>query len=164
MSLGKAARKLFPANARIQLREEHPGIKLPGFIGNRPGYLIFSRRAKEIIEKLSEGQKIEYLNFSLINHKGHVHSNDYFIINPVGGFDALNVKASEIIRADDDGRVLDVPTIVLDSTKLERAPHLFRLGQKPIVYLISAALRAALVEANVTNLICLRVPQRPAED
>ena len=161
MGLGKPVRKLFPQNAQIRLLEEHPGIKLPGYLGNQPGYLIFSSAGRAVIQRLCPKQKIEYLNFTLVNHKGRVHSTDYCIVNPLGSFDALNEIASTIKYAQDDGRILSVAEVVLDSVKLENAPHLFRLKHKPILYVLSQALRDAFAEANVSNIVCRPLPAQP---
>ena len=161
MAVGLAARKLMPSPARIRLQSKYRGLQLAGFIGNTPGYLIFNSIGRAIIEKACVGQKIEYLPFELINHKGRVHSTDYAMINPVGGFDALNEEASTISRAATDGRILDVPVIVLDTRKLEDAPPLFRLAQKPTVYVMSEALIDEFKAAKVDNLAYRHLPQRP---
>lgn len=152
MCQGLAARKLMPSPAVIRLRDEYPGIKLAGFIGNLPGYLIFNSIGRSIIEQHCARQKIEYLPFDLINHKGRLHSSDYCIVNPLAGFDALNLEASVIDRSPDGGKILDISRIVLDSTKLASAPPLFRLVQKPIVYVMSQALIEALKTAKVNNI------------
>ncbi len=165
MGLGKPVRKLFPENAQIRLLEEHPGIQLPGYVGNQPGYLIFSSAGRTIIQRLCPKQKIEYLSFTLINHKGRVHSTDYCIVNPLGDFDALNEVASTIRYAHDDGRILSVAKVVLDPVKLKDAPHLFRLEHKPTLYVLSQTLRNALAESNVSNIVYrpLSVQPRSAE-
>lgn len=160
MTLGERARRLVPVPTRIRLQDMHPGTKLPGFIGNTPGYLIFNAKGRAIIEAHSPGQKIEFLPFELINHKGRLHSADYCIVNPIGGFDALNVHASTLRRSAKDGSITGVTNIVLDSQKLQTAPALFRLAQKTIVYILNRELFEALKAAGVNNLACRVLPQQ----
>jgi len=45
LAVGRPAAKYFPQDARIRLHEEHPGIKLPGIIGNGQSFLIVSQIA-----------------------------------------------------------------------------------------------------------------------
>jgi hypothetical protein len=160
MSIGTAGRKLMPVPAHIRLQDKHLGLKLPGFIGNSMNYLIFNAAGRALIEQNCAGQRIEYLPFDLINHKGRVHSSDYAIINPLAKIDVLNEVASTIARSADDGRILNVSKVVLDPDKLVNAPHLFRLVQKPVIYLMSQQLIDALKAAGVNNLAYKAVPQQ----
>ncbi|MBW2737453.1 MAG: hypothetical protein JRE64_01115 [Deltaproteobacteria bacterium] len=151
MSLGERAVLHYPENARIYLREENPGIKLAGILGNTKGYLLGSSKAKEIIEEHCRNSEIEYLPFDLYNHKKRLHSKDYFFINPIGGFDCLNEDASEI-EYDPDGEVITIEEFVIDPKKLSNAPDLFRIDKDPIEYIISKRLAEALRDGGVTNV------------
>ncbi len=51
--------------------------------------------------------EIEFLPFTLYNHKKRVHSKDHFFINPIGGYDCLNEIASGITYDKDDDIVLN---------------------------------------------------------
>lgn len=151
LKLGQPCLPYYPENAIIRLREENRGIKLKSIIGNTKNYLIGSTLVKDIIQRHCPDQNIEYLPFTLYNHKNRVHSADYFIINPIGGFDSINIEASDPIYSPKDGRLLTVEKYVLDSKKIEKAPHFFRVDIEPCNYVVSRVLGQALVDGGVTN-------------
>ena len=149
---GEPAGDNYPPDARITLREEHPGIVLADFIGNTRNFMIASPKVRAVIEALCPDLEIDFHAFSLINHKNRVHTGDYLIINPLGGFDCLDEEASGITY-DEDGDVEDVEQIILDPDKLKDAPHLFRIDKDPEKIVFSKAMLAALRKEGVTNLL-----------
>lgn len=151
LQLGQPCLPYFPESAVIRLREENRGIKLTHIIGNTKSYFIGSKLVKEIIELHCPNQNIEYLPFTLYNHKSRVHSTDYFIINPIGGFDCLNLAASGAVYSNKDGRLLTLKNYVLDTNKIKKAPHLFRIDVESYNYVVSEALAQAFVDGGVTN-------------
>lgn len=151
MSVGRPVGEHYPDDAKIYLKDEHPGIKLAGLLGNTKGYFLASKTAQEVIEEMCDGIEIEFLPFTLYNQKRRVHSKDYVFINPIGGFDCLNEKASGVVY-DKEGDVLKVKQYILDPKKIAKAPHLFRIAQDPIEYVISKALGETLSKRGVTNV------------
>jgi len=151
MGRGRVAKDHYPTNAKIYLNDENPGIKLSGMIGNTCGFFIVNSDARKIIEKLCADSEIEYLPFSLYNHKKRVHSNDYCFVNPIGGLDCLNEKASGITY-DEDDEVEDIEEFVLDSGKVKNFPHLFRIDKERSEYVISGQLLTGLTENAITNV------------
>ena len=157
MVLGRKVADHFPKEAKIYLREESAGIKLSGILGNTKGYFIGSKKVTEAVKRLCAGWEIEYLPFTLFNQKKRVHSTDYFIINPIGGFDCLDEEACGI-EYDSDGDVVLVKKFVLRRKKMESAPHLFRIDKRPAEYVMSQQLVSALKEAGVTNIVGRKLP------
>jgi hypothetical protein len=154
---GRQATEHFPADARIYLREEDPGLKLPGIIGNTVGYFIGSRAVREAVEELCVGSTIEFLPFTLYNHKKRVHSTEYCLINPIGGFDCLSDQSSEVITdSQDEPVIVDRP--VLDAKKLTNAPHLFRIDKSLGSYVFSRVLGEAWRSRGVSGLAGSRIP------
>jgi uncharacterized protein DUF1629 len=151
LSRGQTATKHFPSNAKVSLREENPGIKLSGLLRNTNNFLIGSRAAKEVIERLCPDSQIEFLPFTLYNHKDRVHSKDHYFINPLGAVDCLAEKECNI-EYDDDGEAISIGRFVLDAGKVAKAPHLFRIDKRPTKYVISKTLGDALTAEGVTNV------------
>jgi hypothetical protein len=112
----------------------------------------------DVVRKHCKDQRIEYLPFTLINHKGRIHSTDYFIVNPIGALDCLDKQASTIEYME-DGRIIAVISYVLDPNKLTDAPDLFRIKEWPRKYVISERLASAFTESNFTNIILQEIPQ-----
>ncbi|MDH5228521.1 MAG: hypothetical protein OEZ58_05485 [Gammaproteobacteria bacterium] len=130
---------------------ESPGIKLPSLIGNIMGYLILTSRGKEIVEKLEPNG--EYYSIVIINHKGRVHSEDHWIINPLSIHSCLHTGKSRItyLQSQPD-LVVSLDEIVLDKNKLVPESHIFRLKEDPRCYVISETLAAALQSASLNNV------------
>lgn len=150
-ALGKPASPHYPADARISLEEEYPGMELASVIGNTQNYFIANQAVRAEVERLTDGAEIEYLPFTLINHKGRVHSTDYVIINPLGTFDCLDLNASTVTYTS-DGDVLKVEKAVLSREKVEDAPALFRISEEAAMYVLREDLARACYERGFTNV------------
>ena len=77
-------------------------------------------------------------------------SRDYFIVNPLGTFDCLDRKKSEIQFEGDE--IVGIDKIVLDSKKMKDAPDIFRLPEAPSEYFVSQRLVTKLQSLKPTNL------------
>ncbi len=157
--VGSSVTKYMPKHP-VLVSQRRGATKLSGFIGGDCGGLVVSTKARAVIEKLCPKQKIEYFTCALHSKEGEVLSSDYCIINPLGGFDALDEKYSKVNRAD-DGKILSIETAVLDPKKVETAPHLFRLKQESTTLIVSSKLVDALVEAGIGNLFLRPLSQPP---
>lgn len=150
MMKGKKISDDYPNDAKIFMSDKYMGIKLSSMIGNTNSYLIVSLEMKEVIEMHCKAE-VEYLPFTLYNHKKRVHSTDYFIVNPIGAIDCLNHKASQIEYLRD--RIVGIDKFVLDSKMLETAPALFRVNEDPTQYIINEELAKAFELSGFTNVI-----------
>ena len=149
LSLGQAIAAEWPADASIPMADDRTGIKLGSLIGNTQSFLLLHRDVKDLIaaehDRRGGNWPIEYLPFTLINHKGRAHSKDYFVVNPIGPRDCINHKLSKIeyFKGNKD-KVVDIDRLVLDPEKLREAPPLFRVKQDPWKYVFDDALKKAL--------------------
>lgn len=135
---------VYPPDARISLRKENPGMKLSSLLGNTRLMLIVSREFKEIIARTCTNE-IEYLPFRLYDHRKRVLSADYFIVNPIGTLDCLDLKKSDIDWSDDTPpELLGINEHVLDRKRLVDAPELFRIKEDPGEYVIGPRLAEAM--------------------
>ncbi|HSP80435.1 MAG TPA: DUF1629 domain-containing protein, partial [Myxococcaceae bacterium] len=96
MSRGKPATPYYPAEPKVFLREENPGIKLSSMLGNTVNYLIVSSDMRKVIESLCAGVEVEYLPIHLYDHRERLYTKDYCIINPLGALDCLDDEASGV--------------------------------------------------------------------
>lgn len=143
----------YPKDARIYMSKESPGIKLSSLLGNVKNFLIVSRDFKEAVEKLC-GDKVEYLPFTLYDHRKRVCSKDYFILNPLGTFDCLDFKKSDIVWSDSDpNRIVHIKEHVLDRKKMKDAPQLFRIERDPTEYVVGVELAREIYDRDFTNVI-----------
>jgi hypothetical protein len=158
-AVGKPIADVWPRDARMQLAEENPGVTLTPLLGNTVSYLIVDRATSEIILRHCAGVPLEILPFTLLDHRGRVHSRDYVVLNPLGSRDCVDARASDIDYF--EGQVAGINTLVLDPAKLEGAPALFRLAQERQRYLVQEGLAAAL--AGLRNVVLREVPVSPVK-
>jgi hypothetical protein len=143
----------YPADARIYMSEQSPGIKLSSLLGNVKNFLIVSRDFKEAVEKFC-GDKVEYLPFTLYDHRKRVYSKDYFILNPLGTFDCLDLKKSDIKWSDKKpDKIVRIREHVLDRKKMKDAPQLFRIDKEPTAYVVGVELAREIYDRDFSNVI-----------
>lgn len=142
----------YPSEVKVKPSEEHAGIQLSSLLGNNFNYLIASAAVKEAVSEHCVEAAIEYLPFTLLDHRERVRSQDYFFINPLGSIDAVDAAASDI-KYHRSGAVVAIRKLVLDPQKLIGAPGLFRLKQDPQRYIVSEPLVRAFKERGFTNLV-----------
>jgi hypothetical protein len=143
----------YPEDARIYMGKESPGIQLSSLLGNTLNFLIVSRDFKEAVERLC-GDKVEYLPVTLYDHRKRVYSKDYFILNPLGTFDCLDLKKSDIVWSDSDpNRIVRIEEHVLDRKKMKDAPQLFRIARDPTEYVVGVELAREIYDRDFTNVI-----------
>ena len=150
MRSGERIGERYPREAKVYLDKRTPGIKLESVLGNLLSYLMVSTAMKDLILSVC-GSEIETLPFTLYNHKKRLHSRDYWIINPIGTVDCVNRDASEMVI--EGGEVLGVESLAFDPRKVEGAPDLFRVPEKPEWLFISETLAKAIKKSNLTNVI-----------
>ncbi|CAM2064990.1 hypothetical protein SCOR_06415 [Sulfidibacter corallicola] len=160
LTFGERMGDKFPEDAKIPLSEKQKGIQLLPFLGNSKRRLICNPDLTQLIKGMVDWE-IEYLPFTLLNHRGRVHSADYQIINPIGAFDCLNMKATGG-QLDDQDRLYCEDELVLDPKKLEQAPHLFRIKHAAHNYVASEAFLDACDDRGIRNLFADELEQQPA--
>ncbi|WP_437995567.1 DUF1629 domain-containing protein [Sorangium sp. So ce185] len=151
LAMGKPARDHIPADLSISMSEDYPGIVTASLIGNFNNYLLVSTAMKEIIEQHCAGLDIEYFQFALINHKGRVHTRDYWIVNPIGAYDCLDFGASKIKYSGSD--IVSIKERVLSAAKLAGAPSLFRIARDVQTYVVAEPLAEAFRAEGFTNVV-----------
>ena len=161
MQKGKKIGLEYPNNAVCYMREERTGIRLSSLIGSIKSYLILSSEVVDIIKDICTNE-IEFLPFDLINHKKRIASKDYFIVNPIGSYDCLNIDASEI-EFTSNGKPMDSEKYVIDPKKLANAPHLFRIKEFPFIYVIDSVLATKFQENKFTNILLDILEQVPSK-
>lgn len=138
-----------PFSVKAHLDPDFPGVKLPSIIGNTRGLLMLSRAAVELFEKGLDLRDHEAFPFTLVNHKGRVHSKDYVFLNPLGAFDVAHGRA-ELLRYPSGG-VYGCRRWVFASSKLRDLPDLFRAREHPRDCFASERLVALVREHGLTN-------------
>ncbi|MFY0562746.1 imm11 family protein [Archangium lansingense] len=158
LSRGRPMGNDYPKDPQWRMSDTYGGIKLPSLIANTDSILVVERPLKEVFE--ATGVAMECLPFVLVNHKGRVASRDYFIVNPLGNLDCLNLEKSEIEWLDDD--VVGIEKFVLDTEKVKDAPDMFRVKEDRETIVISHRLADELKKVKPTNVFLFDVEQAPS--
>jgi len=162
LAKGRAIGDDYPADAEIHMSAEREGIKLGGLVGSTKSFLIVHHDVMEVIRAACEGVEVEYLPLRIINHHGRVHSDEYFIVNPVGTWDCLDEAASGVVYFEDTDRVLSIERMVVDPKAADSAPALFRLKQAPSSYVVKQELADRLREGAFDNVLLTEMEQVPS--
>lgn len=86
----------FPDDAEFNMDPQHPrSVKLPDQATNLEDLLVVSGRVKGFVETL-DLEDVEFLPVRIINHKGRLASDDYWIVNPLTVVDCIDTDASDI--------------------------------------------------------------------
>lgn len=167
-SKGRRVGEKYPSDAAIFMSPNYEGIRVGSVVGNTESYLIVAGPVKKVIEAHCKGADIEYLPVALYDHKGRLSGADFFIINPIGAIDCLNLDASEINYLDAPGdayhgSVVDVDRFVLDPKKVADAPALFRVHEDPYTYVVNGKLADSLRKGGFTNIVLDEIEQQKSE-
>jgi hypothetical protein len=151
----------YPADAHVRMSDAF-GRELGGIIGNTQSLLIVSKALKEQIDQVN-ADPVQILPVSIYNHKNRVASADYFVVNPIGQRDCLDLDESEIEWDGDDVVALEKP--VLSEAKLAGAPDLFRVKEDPSTYVASEHLvrRWIKLEPRPKNVLLIELTVAPAK-
>jgi len=152
MSHGASVGTLYPGDpfsVEVHFDPEIPGVKLPTLIGNTRTLLIVSAQALALFEKHLNLGEHESFPFSLINHKGRVHSKDYVFLNPVGSHNVAD-SSSAFVRFRSGG-IYDCGKWILVEAKLEGLPDLIRPRELSKEYLVSERFIKLVEEHGLTN-------------
>ncbi|RYZ41453.1 MAG: hypothetical protein EOO71_11915 [Myxococcaceae bacterium] len=142
----------YPADVKLQSSEDRPGIQLSSVLGNNFNYLVVSGEMKDVIAEHCPKAALECLPFTLLDPRGRVRSQDYFFVNPLGGIDGVDTKASDI-KYHRSGAIVSIRKLVLDPEKLREAPALFRLQQDLQLYVVNEPLARAFQARGFTNVV-----------
>lgn len=151
---GRSIIDKYPDDLAIALSDRFPGVKLTPFISNTKSLLIFDDKCKAIIEEVCAGEDIEYLPLTINDHQGSKLTSDYWIINPLTKLNCLKHEDSDIKYVNDDPtkKVIRIGSFVLDPSKLNNAPHLFRISEDPHICVMDEVLGRQLSEVKPENL------------
>lgn len=152
MTLGDRIGSHYPDDAKVYMQPQHPGVRLCDLVGNCFSYMIVTSRVKDAIQEHSNVE-IEYLPLSIFNHRRRLHSDDYWIINPIGTIDCLDLKRSKYRRGKETGEIVSVQEYVFLKSRLETEPILLRVPQYPAHYFLNEPTARKLYEMKCTNFM-----------
>jgi hypothetical protein len=142
----------YPPKIRFDMSKEHDGIVVPDFIHNTLHLPMVSGQLKALLEKES-GAEIEFLPFTLYNHRGRVAAEGCHIANLLGSLDCVDRRRTE---GDESfitpGTYSGLFRLYLSAEQLPPTAKLFRLASMPSVIIIREDLRALLEQQGISGV------------
>ncbi|RKH17806.1 hypothetical protein D7Y13_11740 [Corallococcus praedator] len=135
----------------FEMDPESTGLRIADIIHNTVGYLMVSARMKAFLEQHVKAE-IEFLRFTLMNHKGRIESDDCHIVNVIGAHDWLDMGKTEGQRHPlEQDRFTRLKRLVLHEDRIAPDANLFRVSPAPGLILVREDLKAQIEAAGFTG-------------
>lgn len=142
-------------NLTLSLTSDNNGTNKGAIIGNNDSVLYCRKDFMEYLQLKLIGESVEYLPFKLFNQNKELYSTDFYIVNPLDTFDVLDYDRSEIYysfsKKEQKDVIIGIHSYVLSAKKLEQVPPLFRLKDKPRMFIVNEEL-AINIEEKFDNI------------
>ncbi|WP_141617125.1 DUF1629 domain-containing protein [Myxococcus sp. AB036A] len=149
----------YTSGVRLKMSRDG-GLGIPDYIPNTLLLPMVSDKLKSLLEK-EAGVEIEFLPFSLYNHKGRVAAEACFIANVIGTHecvDAAKTRGEKSIIS--PGQFEALSQLTLDSAKVPSDAKLFRVNVFPRALIIRDDLRATLEREGITGIRYVAMGER----
>jgi hypothetical protein len=115
-------------------------------------FVVISAKTKDFVENEAMG-KIEFLPIKIVNHKGRVGPEPYFVINPLEIVDCMDKDASVAeFNSTDEGFISGCEQLVLKEDAIPQELKVFRLGLWSGMILIRREVAEKMTTAGLTGL------------
>ncbi len=143
---------IYPSDVKFQMSKDKPGMLVSDYLDSALSYMMVTKRFKEVLEdEISSG--IEYLPFTLLNHRGRVADPECYIVNVLGTIDCLDWERTEG-EPDPmhDDRLQFIDKLFLLEGKIPENLKLFRLKAMPELMIIRKDLKDRLLAEGLTGM------------
>lgn len=141
----------YPDDVQFRMGSHYPGLVVPDVICNLCDYWMISGRLKDVIES-EVPSNVEYLPFTLVNHKGRTVDGSFFIANVTDVIDCVDLQRTEYVESRlEPGTFMWLKKLEIDESRLTGTEHVFRIAQMPHLIIVSARCREVFAEHEVTG-------------
>lgn len=148
----------FPADAQVRMDPDFPDeIALADSLGSNGKLLIVNGRVRELFE--SQGVKdVEWLPVAVINHKGKVVKEKYYVINLLRAVDCIDLEQGTIEWNDiNPDMIATVKGLVIDETRIPSGLKFFRPARMQYAMMIHRSLAEAIEAEALTGFLFTEV-------
>jgi hypothetical protein len=111
--------------------------------------LVVNSKVKDLLGSMNINN-IEYLPIRLWDHKKEPVSDDYYIVNPLGSVDFIDMEKSDyVMGALDDSNINDIDELVINYDKIPEDAKLFRASTMMDQLFIHDDVRLAFEKAGI---------------
>ncbi|MGH0034603.1 MAG: imm11 family protein [Myxococcota bacterium] len=150
-SLGRELGAEWPEGLEYRMSPDAPGLAIPDVIDNALDYLMVSARAKALLSEHATAP-IEWLRFTLLNHKGRVASDDLWIANVLTAIEC--VDREKTVGKPYPARpewYFSIRELHLLEDRIDPQANCFRLAERPMVIMVRDDLRSLLESEGITG-------------
>lgn len=146
-----------PKPLEFEMSTGAPGILVPDWIDNTLELSLASGRMVDFLKSRSRA-RIEFLPFTLRNHKGRVACDAAAVVNLLDTVDAVDAARTQgELDPVNEGWYLAIRYLALDPESLDPALDLFRLASHPMTFIVREDLRDEMERAGLTGLTFLEL-------
>lgn len=143
----------WPDGLEYRMAENKPGIEIADLIGNSFGYTMMSDRFKTFIAGRSKSN-VEWLRFTLRNHKGRVASDRLWVANVLTTVNCVDRQRTvgDPYPANPEWYFV-TDKLYIDPAKVDPKLDLFRLGEMPRRMIVRDDLKSAIEKEGMTGVL-----------
>lgn len=144
---GRSMSREWPKEAEFRMKPQHPGLIVPDVVLNPHECLMVTDRMKAFLQEHIESP-VEFLPFTLINHKGRVANDSMWVVNLLDSVACADMDKTEGSESPFyPGEIQDLLELHVIEDKLPTVRKIFRLKECPATILVRDDLRRGLEEA-----------------
>jgi len=111
--------------------------------------IVVNSRVKNVLDNMNI-DTVEYLPIRLWGHQKDLVSDDYFILNPLGSVDFIDMEKSDYVMSSlDESQISDVDDLVINMDNIPKETKIFRATTMMEQVFIHDDLRLALENAGI---------------
>lgn len=145
----------YPAGVKFQMAPEARGTQVADVIPNAINYLMVSRRMKDLLAQHATGE-IEFLPFTLLNHKGRVASDDLYIANVLGTREWADMERSmgaRVTTMEGERQFEHLRRLYLKEGEVDPQTNIFRVSAMPKLVLVREDLKNLFEREGLTGAV-----------
>lgn len=152
----------FPPGVAFHMNPDFPNdLALGDSLLNSDMLVIGSARLKEFLAA-REIAKLEFLPVGIVDHKGRLGREPYFVVHPVEPVDCLN-RAQSVFKASvmNPAKISEVSKLVLSEEAIPRDRQIFRLAGYWNLTLVRRDLADAITTAGFSGIRWIELSAHP---
>jgi hypothetical protein len=144
----------WPEDAYFQMNENFPDyIKLEDFIFNTNNVLVISEKFREFMEN-ENLKNNEILPIAIVNHKGRIVIEKYFILHQLTLQDCIDLDESVVrLNEIDPESFQSVRKLVIDEDKVDPDVSIFRMARYPSLAIFRKDLAQRIQQEGFTGIV-----------
>lgn len=141
-----------PERLEFHMAAEEPGFNVPDLVWNAFNYLIVSDAFKKLLEDNLRHQQVEFIPCSIINHKGRVAVDNYFVVNIIGALDCVDMANTNATPGMRKGQINIIKKLNIFPEKIPAEIDIFRIKERPGLMLVSHNLKEKIEKNSLSGV------------